>query len=674
MYRGAKYNSFNDLKNELKQNPELIKNVTVENEQKQVILVDKAWHSKLEKWIFENSPEKPGKPSNMFFQRIKSNKNMKLHDDYEIIDFRIWKKISYNLEISQMDTVQAYLIKSPKDNSPMILIEPLFFKLFLPKNALYEKQYLNLAADSSWTISDLKKQASLYVKDKSNIRNSTLYKKYSSIELKDNMNLADLKRRYPNGEFELKVSPIATRPLHKRQESVKNPTPSRQRITGQFLSSDNNAKYTRNQSLQNSPRQCFGNNKYGSDSQRKIPSTNNSRFDVSNNYNNSSSKSTYNKLDSKNTSSNKLSLSNNSSNSHSSSSNLSNRSNMNSTSNKIDYDIRKTDNFPRPVGLHNLGNTCFFNAALQCLLRVQPLTDKILSPDFERNLNPNNPKSSHGRIARAYKKFLQEMCQAGSRSCDPSDLRNAIVSKFRRFDNYSQQDSQELLCALLDGIHEDLNQSAYAKGNQRIVNDSADMDSLQMHRQRNFSCIVDLFHGSLFSKVSCPECHHVEIVYDPFTFLSLDIPRQFHNVDLKDCLKKFSQKETLNASNKWFCENCRQKVCAVKKMGVYECPPILLIHLKRFSGDGYYTKIETPVNYPDTLDSSTFSKKDSGIYKLIGAVFHSGSLGGGHYTAAAIDPASNRWYNFNDSIASSIDRSGAHSGKAYILFYQRECL
>jgi ubiquitin C-terminal hydrolase len=61
----------------------------------------------------------------------------------------------------------------------------------------------------------------------------------------------------------------------------------------------------------------------------------------------------------------------------------------------------------------------------------------------------------------------------------------------------------------------------------------------------------------------------------------------------------------------------------------------------------------------------------SGRYHLIGAVFHSGGLGGGHYTAAALDRPSGHWFSFSDSAAARADRGGAHRGSAYILVYER---
>jgi ubiquitin C-terminal hydrolase len=101
-------------------------------------------------------------------------------------------------------------------------------------------------------------------------------------------------------------------------------------------------------------------------------------------------------------------------------------------------------------------------------------------------------------------------------------------------------------------------------------------------------------------------------------------------------------------------------------------------------------KVPTCVNYPfetvwivqisenrktcqvsGLLNSEQFAVEPSGLYHLTGAVFHSGGMGDGHYTAAAIDLESERWFLFNDAIASAIEVSAAHKDNAYLLFYQR---
>lgn len=330
--------------------------------------------------------------------------------------------------------------------------------------------------------------------------------------------------------------------------------------------------------------------------------------------------------------------------------------------------LHTTSPFPKPVGIFNLGNTCFFNAAIQCLIRVQPLTAYIMSPSFERQLNIINPLGSNGKIAIAYRNFLLDICNGKSQPRNPRYLKNAIASKYSKFANYAQHDSQELLCSLLDGLHEDLNQSSKANGNLPEMPLPDKPDSWLRHLSRNSSPIVDLFHGILYDNIKCNSCGFISTSHEPFLFLSLSISKSSDNIQLKDCINSFSKSEQLDDDNKWKCEKCKNYVRATKSMGIEKCPPVLIIHLKRFNR---FSKIDTNIIYPDVIDISKFTlSKQKKKYQLIGVVFHIGGLNGGHYTSAAIDLPTNQWYYFNDSSVTKIDISQAHSCRAYILFYQ----
>ena len=58
------------------------------------------------------------------------------------------------------------------------------------------------------------------------------------------------------------------------------------------------------------------------------------------------------------------------------------------------------------------------------------------------------------------------------------------------------------------------------------------------------------------------------------------------------------------------------------------------------------------------------------VYRLIGVSQHSGSLGGGHYTALARGAAGGGWHDFNDSSARPAAPPAGPSSAAYVLFYR----
>ena len=59
-----------------------------------------------------------------------------------------------------------------------------------------------------------------------------------------------------------------------------------------------------------------------------------------------------------------------------------------------------------------------------------------------------------------------------------------------------------------------------------------------------------------------------------------------HLLPLQECLGAFTELETLAAEDGYNCTACRrQGVRATKRLTVYRLPPVLMIHLKRFSAN-----------------------------------------------------------------------------------------
>ena len=156
------------------------------------------------------------------------------------------------------------------------------------------------------------------------------------------------------------------------------------------------------------------------------------------------------------------------------------------------------------------------------------------------------------------------------------------------------------------------------------------------------------------------------------------------SIDLQDCLNKFVEREQLGTEDLWYCSKCKQRLQAYKKMDIWSVPDVLILHLKRFSCVYVQTyhvtreKIEDLVSFPvQGLDLSEMvrgpiSPSAPPIYDLYAVSEHSGSLGGGHYTAVARNPRERKWYSFNDSSVQEIaSPEEAISSKAYVLFYRR---
>ncbi|CAK9184656.1 unnamed protein product [Ilex paraguariensis] len=180
------------------------------------------------------------------------------------------------------------------------------------------------------------------------------------------------------------------------------------------------------------------------------------------------------------------------------------------------------------TGLQNLGNTCFMNSALQCLVHTPKLVDFFLG-DYRKEINHDNPLGMNGEIASAFGDLLKKLWAPGATPVTPRTFKSKLAHFAPQFSGFNQHDSQELLAFLLDGLHEDLNRvkcKPYFEakdGDGRPDEEVAD-EYWQNHLARNDSIIVDLCQGQYRSTLVCPLCRKVSVTFDPFMYLSLPLP------------------------------------------------------------------------------------------------------------------------------------------------------
>lgn len=337
-------------------------------------------------------------------------------------------------------------------------------------------------------------------------------------------------------------------------------------------------------------------------------------------------------------------------------------------------------------GLTNMGNSCYMNAALQCLANTPALSEYFQYFPWESELNRTNPLGAGGKIAEEYGKLIADMNDPKNTIVTPKSFKKALGCFQFQFNNTKQQDVQELLSILLDGLHEDLNRvlkkpyvpelEESPNGKQREEAELA-VESWRGYLLRNRSIVVDIFQGQLRNVLKCLTCSHKSLKFDPYMYMS--VPCNEQTTTLSHCLAEFCKPEILSAESQWCCPKCKKPRDAEKKLDLWIAPPIFIVHLKRFMNtNGKRSKINSLIDFPLTdLNLNDFTGNKTGsrthLYNLYGVANHHGSLGRGHYTAFARNQQTDKWYKFNDTKIHEISESNIVTESAYVLFYSKVC-
>ena len=181
------------------------------------------------------------------------------------------------------------------------------------------------------------------------------------------------------------------------------------------------------------------------------------------------------------------------------------------------------------VGLVNLGNTCFMNSILQCLSHTKQLTEHFLSGRYAADINTSNPLGMGGKIANSYANLMTDIWSSKYVKVAPTDFKDVIGTFKPQFVGYQQQDSQEFMGFLLDGLHEDLNRVVQKPFVPNIESNGRPDDliareSLRRYLLRNNSELVENMFGQCRSHLTCTNCGNVSVKFEQYSSLSLSIP------------------------------------------------------------------------------------------------------------------------------------------------------
>ncbi|XP_077480931.1 ubiquitin carboxyl-terminal hydrolase 12A [Stigmatopora argus] len=355
-------------------------------------------------------------------------------------------------------------------------------------------------------------------------------------------------------------------------------------------------------------------------------------------------------------------------------------------------------------GLVNFGNTCYCNSVLQALYFCRPFREKILAYRGQ----PRRKENLLTCLADLFHSIANQKRKVGV--IPPKKFITRLRKENELFDNYMQQDAHEFLNYLLNTIADLLQEERkQEKTNGRLANGTLDSQNNNSNAPPAPTWVHEIFQGTLTNETRCLTCETISSKDEDFLDLSVDVEQ---NTSITHCLRGFSNTETLCSEYKYYCEECRSKQEAHKRMRVKKLPMILALHLKRFKYMEQlqrYTKLSYRVVFPLELrlfNTSGDATNPERLYDLVAVVVHCGRCAEtaffyavpmgklthqslfcfasgpnrGHYIA--IVKSHDFWLLFDDDIVEKIDAQAIeefygltseiskNSESGYILFYQ----
>lgn len=357
-----------------------------------------------------------------------------------------------------------------------------------------------------------------------------------------------------------------------------------------------------------------------------------------------------------------------------------------------------------PSGLMNMGNTCYLNTLLQCIIHSDYLREYFLN-FYEKNkeelINVCPLLTDFGLLFHQMWNLQQTLA--------PKRFLHTMYRITPDYLSYGQQqDMNEMWCWIVDTLQKE-HQALYEKISQKdtwswsISNLSkysvspigpeyyVDDQTKDFHRMciesweqfhKKDSLPWTLIHEGLqVQQICCKKCQKIYHNYEPFTSLTLEIPQDKESCHLADCFHSYLKTETLNQGEdlkQWKCDDCKNYTTAEKIVRFWKVPDCLVILLKRFSYTEHeYKKTNIAINIPRDFEfmmGTELLPMKKRMYSLKSIGNHYGSIQGGHYASVCLHK--DNWWRMDDL---HIEHIGDihntqwlnQNREAYVLFYER---
>lgn len=287
----------------------------------------------------------------------------------------------------------------------------------------------------------------------------------------------------------------------------------------------------------------------------------------------------------------------------------------------------------RTGGLHNLGNTCYMNAVLQALCHT---------PRFLKRVLTTVPEDRSAIASHLHDIAMETWFHA--RDVAPHALLKCLSERIPQMALRCQNDAQEFLVYLLDGLHAEAAVPA-----ARLP--SPPPWWYQPPLSSRFSYVIDMFYGKLETRIRCRSCGRDAVLGELFSTLAVQA-----SSSIEESVRRAI--ESSDPIERRECDFCGRACPGTRETSLARAPKVLVLCV----GPGA-SSASHAYKFRSLADKPLL-----GVYKLCGIVCHQGSAQTGHYFAICRKP-DDGWQVIDDACVARVDPADDPLVKPYLLVY-----